>query len=94
MIGSSHVRKTSSRVAALLTVLVLALGVPAFALAQAPAGEGQPVGAAAGAGEPAGGGGGLAATGFDAWKVGAAGVVCLAAGVVLLRTTRRVRSEA
>ncbi len=92
--GSSRVRKGISRLAALLTVFTLALAIPTFAFAQ---GRHQPVTGLAGVdagGRGGGGGGGLAATGFDAWKVGAAGMVCLAAGAVLLGTTRRARNRA
>ena len=78
---SSRLRRVGT---ALLTTGLLALAVPVLALAAPPARE-------AGTGR-GGGGGGLAATGFDAWKIGLLGVLCLAAALFLAFRSRAERA--
>ena len=68
---------------ALVTTGLLALAVPVLALAAPPARE---------AGTGRGTGGGLAATGFDAWKIGLLGVLCLAAALLLAFRSRAERA--
>ena len=83
------------RLVALLSVLVLALAVPATALAGGGvAGTDEPTpSAGTGAGGPAGTtGGGLAGTGFEVWKLGLIGLVCMGGSLVLVRSVRPVRT--
>ena len=87
MVGPG-VRRATAVVRATVVALVVALAVPAVALAaQGPGGAGrQPTGPGGGGGGA--GGGGLAQTGFDAWQVALLGAALVAAALFLFRSAR------
>ena len=90
----ARARRTRSVVVALFTAFLLALSLPALALAggepvEAPGDRGQ--GDSETQTDIIGQGGGLARTGFDAWKIGAAGLICIGASLVLIRSTAPAR---
>ena len=89
---TTHARRTRRVVVAFLAALTLGLSVPTMALAQGvgPVGQ-EALGGGEGQGDRGAGGGGLAQTGFDAWKIGALGLVCIAGALVLIRGTAPAR---
>ena len=92
--AAAGLKRARALLSAVLVFVAAALAVPALALAQGTGGPGEAEIEVGQAGETGGAaGGGLGGTGFDAWQIALAGVVCIALALVLLRSRRARGSE-